>query len=217
MLISECLENGLDGLPPVGGADDLHLLVFEQRGQRKDVAGVVVDHQHLAPAQHLVGTVQALAARCIRSGRSATTRCRNSAVSSSRRSGERTSLSTMLLASVRSCCCSASLRSLPVNTTTGTSRQRRLGVDLLQQLEAAHVGQAQVQHHAVEGLRAHRGERLAAGVHGHDLDVLVARAAPRSPAARSVVLDDQQPLGARRGEFLDAVERVLAARPRSPP
>ena len=40
------------------------------------------------PTQRLVGLVQALHHRCLAGGRSAITRCRNSAVSSSRRSGD---------------------------------------------------------------------------------------------------------------------------------
>ena len=50
----------VDRLAAVGRADHLHLLVLEQRGQREDVARVVVDDQHLAAAQRLVGAVQAL-------------------------------------------------------------------------------------------------------------------------------------------------------------
>ena len=202
MLRSGVLLDQVDRLAAVGRADHLHLLVLEQRGQGEDVARVVVDDQHLAAAQHLVASrAAARASPASSGGRSVTTRCRNSAVSSSSRSGDCTSFSTMLLAIALSRACSSAVRSLPVKTTTGTSRQRRLGVHLLEQLEAGHVGQAQVEHDAVERLR---------------------RAAPPAPRRRVptaaismsswpssstidvaldvVVLDDQQPLGARRGE-----------------
>ncbi len=59
--------------------------------------------------------------RCLSAGRSVTMRCRNSAVSSSRRSGDSTPLTTMLRAMVCSCASSSTDNSRPVNTTTGTS------------------------------------------------------------------------------------------------
>ena len=65
MSISTTLRSGvlldqLDRLPAVGGAEHLHLLVLEHRGQREDVARVIVHHQHLAAAQHFVRAVQPL-------------------------------------------------------------------------------------------------------------------------------------------------------------
>ena len=60
--------------------------------------------------------------RCFAGGRSVITRCRNSAVSSSSRSGERTPFSTMLFAFWRSSVSSAVDSSRPVNTTIGVSR-----------------------------------------------------------------------------------------------
>src|SRR5581483_2304498 len=59
--------------------------------------------------------------RCLSGGRSETTRCRNNAVSSSSRSGDSTSFTTTLRASVRSRASSSGASSLPVNTTTGSS------------------------------------------------------------------------------------------------
>ena len=46
---------------------------------------------------------------------------------------------------------------------------------------------------------------------GHDLDVVVAEQLDDGLPLDVVVLDDQQPLGARRGEVLDAVERRFQA------
>ena len=46
---------------------------------------------------------------------------------------------------------------------------------------------------------------------GHDLDVLVAEQLDDGLPLDVVVLDDQQPLGARGGEVLDAVERRFQA------
>ena len=93
----------------------------------------------------------------------------------------------------------------------GHVRQGRLGVHFLQQLEASHVGQPQVEHHAVEGLVEHRLQRLVAGGDGHHLDVFIAEQLDDGLPLDVVVLDDQQPLGARGGEVLDAVERRFQA------
>ncbi len=100
----------------------------------------------------------------------------------------------MLLAMVLSRACSSVDRSLPVNTTTGTSTQLGLGVHLLQQVEARHVGQAQVQHHAVEGLVGQCRQRLAAGAGRHDVDVVVAQQLDNGLLLDLVVLDHQQSL-----------------------
>ena len=59
--------------------------------------------------------------RCFSSGRSATTRCRNSAVSSRSRSGDSTPLTTTLRAMVCRRASSSAVSSRPVNTTTGVS------------------------------------------------------------------------------------------------
>ena len=131
----------------------------------------------------------ARAAAASRSGSSATTRCRNSAVSSNRRSGDWTSLSTTLLATVRSCASSSSVSSLPVNTTTGRSRERAIRLHPLEQLEAGHVGQAQVDDAAIDGRLLQHLERLGAGADRRDLDVVVQQQLDDAPALDFVVLD----------------------------
>ena len=57
--VGRVLED-VDGLPAIGRADHVHLLVLEQRGQSEDVARVVIDHQHLAAAQDFLGAVEPL-------------------------------------------------------------------------------------------------------------------------------------------------------------
>ena len=123
------------------------------RRQREDVARVVVHDEHLAAARaRRSSRAAARASAACRPGRSATTRCRNSAVSSNSRSGDCTSLSTMLLATSFSRASSSADSSLPVKTTTGTSRSVGVGLHPLEQLEAAHVRQPQIDDAAVERL-----------------------------------------------------------------
>ena len=150
----------------------------------------------LADAGRRRSGAAARASAASRRGRSATTRCRKSAVSSSSRSGDSTPLTTTL----------ARQRVQPRVLLGGqllagedddrqVAQRRRRRCMLLEQLEAGHVRQPQVEHHAVERL---------------------ARAAPRAPPRRcrpaaistsswpsssrdaqllgGVVLDDQQPL-----------------------
>ena len=83
-------------------------------------------------------------------------------------------MTTTLRASVCSRASSSGDSSLPVKTTTGRSRERGVVADALEHLEARHVGQPQVEHHAVVRLLAQRVERLGAGAGRVDLDVVVA-------------------------------------------
>ena len=88
-------------------------------------------------------------------------------------------------------------------------RERRIGADLLQHLEARHVRQPQVENDAVARLLAQRCERLRAGADRNDLDVVVAEQLGDAHLLGRIVLDDEQTLAARLGVFLDARQRVF--------
>ena len=155
--------------------------------EREDVADVVVDDQHALAGQRLVGVVQASRA-CAASpaGRSAITRCRNSAVSSSRRSGDCTPLSTMLLAILRSCDLLAFGELAAGEHDDRHVAQAAAPVWIrASSSKPGDVGQLQVEHDAVErsvcaSLPAPR-RRVD---DGRDLDVVVARSARRCSSAR---------------------------------
>ena len=85
--------------------------------------------------------------------------------------------------------------------------QRRVVLDLLQHLESRDVGQAQVEHHAVEALLAQLVERAAAGIGGDDLDVGMGQQLADAEALGLVVLGDQQALLARPHIVVDAGKR----------
>ena len=118
----------------------------------------------------------------------------------------------MLRAMVCSCASSSADSSRPVNTTTGTSDSAASSLDLLQHLEAGHVGQAQIEHDAVERLLAQSRQRVLARCRR-----CRSRCRREPSSSRDahllgrIVLDDQQPLAARRGVFLDARERRVDA------
>ena len=146
---------------------------------------------------------------CFSGGRSATTRWRNSAVSSSSRSGDSTPLTTTLRASVCSRASSSGDSSLPVKTTTGRSRSVGSSRMLLEHLEARHVRQPQVEHHAVVRLLAQRCERLVAGS-----DVAMSMSSCPSSSAMlicsaSLSSTTSSRLRARRRVFLDPRQRRL--------
>ena len=103
---------------------------------------------------------------------------------------------------------------MPVKTTTGTAASSALGVHFLQQLEACHVRQAQVEYDTIKGPIARIVAQcfLAGRQRRNQLDVIVAEQFGDGLALDVVVLDNQQPLGARGGEALDAVE---SRRPRA--
>ena len=68
---------------------------------------------------------------------------------------------------------------------------------LLQHIEAAHIGQPQIEHHAIVIAFRKRQKRVAAGVDHVDIDVLVAQQFARAELFGRIVFDDQQPLAAR--------------------
>ena len=82
---------------------------------------------------------------------------------------------------------------------------------MLEHLEAGHVGQAEVEHRAVERGAAEGGERLATGRRGRDLDVVVTEQLGDAHLLGGVVLDDEELPVARRGVLLDPAERRLEA------
>ena len=67
---------------------------------------------------------------------------------------------------------------------------------LLQKLESGHVGQPQVEHHAVVALLLDRGQRFAAGGDNVDIDVVVAQQRPDTELLRRIIFDDQEALAA---------------------
>jgi hypothetical protein len=79
----------------------------------------------------------------------------------------------------------------------------------LEQLEAAHVRQTQVDDATVEALRAQRREGLASAADGGDFDVLVTEQLHDGRAFPAVVFDDQKPLRVRLDVGLQLVESAL--------
>ena len=61
--------------------------------------------------------------------------------------------------------------------------------NLLEHFEAGHVGELQIQHHAVRGIFAKHGEGIRAGFGGGNFDVLVAQEFGDALALGFVVLD----------------------------
>ena len=143
---------------------------------------------------------------------SATTRCRNSAVSSNSRSGDCTSLSTMLLASVRKL-----FFLLGGQFLAGENHDRHVAQGPVRPAffpatsKPAHVRQAQIQHAAVKRPVQQHLQRLGAGADGRDLDVIMAQQFHDAFAFHFVVLHHQQPFDARSDECLDAVETLFQA------
>ena len=96
-----------------------------------------------------------------------------------------------------------------MKTTTGTSRQPLVLADALEHLEAGHVRQAKIEHHAVARLLGERRQRRGAAVGRHDVEVVVTEQLLDAQLLRRVVLDDEQPLPPRRGVRLETRDRRI--------
>ena len=90
----------------------------------------------------------------------------------------------------------------------GELAQPDLALDPGDELEAGHVGQAQVEHHAVERLPLQRLERIGAGGDRGGLHVAVADQLGDALLLRLVVLDHQQALDRPVDELVQRGERL---------
>ena len=196
-----------DRLAAGRGGKNFHAASFQHTAQREDVAGVVVHQQRGLTDQILVGTVEFLQMRCFSIGNSVITRCKNSDVSSSRRSGEFTPFTTMLRAIVCNSASSSTESSRPVNTMTGTLDNEFIFADAVEYFETAHVRQPQIEHDAVVWVLAQGGKRTRAGFGRDDLDIVVIQQFPDAHPFGRIVLDDQQAFAARPGVFHDLGQR----------
>ena len=109
-------------------------------------------------------------------------------------------LETMLLALRRSSLCSASVSSRPVNTTIGISLHSAVQLHPIEQLEAGHVGQAQIEHDAVETALPSSSSASAPVPAERDCDVVVIEQLADAQLFRRIVLDHQQLPHARLGK-----------------
>ena len=199
----------VDGLPAVGGADHFNSMALEQRGEGEDIAGVVVHHEHFAPVQDLVGAVQPLEQLLFfhrQVGHDAMEEQRGLV---QQPLGRLDVLEDDALGHGLEPHFIVVGKLLAGEDDDGNILQGWFRLKLLQQLEAAHVRQAQVEHDAVERPVEQGVERLAAGGDGRQLDVLMVEQLDDGLALDVVVLDDQKPFGARGGEVPEAVEGDL--------
>ena len=78
-----------------------------------------------------------------------------------------------------------------------------------EELEASHIGQAEVEDAAIEVAVEHQLQSLLAGGGGADLEIGVMEQRNDALAFEFVVLHHEQALGARGGKDLDAIERGI--------
>ena len=74
----------------------------------------------------------------------------------------------------------------------------------LEDVEASHVGQTQVEHDAVERFSRDRFERFGSRDDDGDIDIVVAKQFANTDLFRGIIFHDQQSLAPRGGIILDA-------------
>ena len=199
------------GLVAGGGGDHLHAAAFQNAAQRKDVAHVVVHHQHRLAHQVVVGAVQPLN-HLLFLGR----QVGDDAVQEQRRFvqqplGRFDSLDHDAAGNGVQPRVFLGRQLLAGKYHDGQVAQRLVGAELLQHLKAGDVGQAQVENHAVKGPLAERREALLTGA-GRAISIssCPSRARMLTCSAGSSSTTSRR---RRRGEaeLLDARERGLQA------
>src|SRR5262249_53887501 len=208
--IASALYEG-DGLLSGSRGDHLHVVPLEQTVEREDVADVVVDHQHLAPAERLITLVQPLDHLLLRRGQIGDHAVKEQGGLIQQPLGRAHPLQHDALGIL------TQLDLLLIGELAAREDDDRRAVQLLvrlhlgEQLETGHVRQAQVEHDTIEVTLAHGGERLGASADGSDLHIGVAEELPYAQLFGRVVFDHEQPAYMRCGEALETLERVLEA------
>ena len=88
-------------------------------------------------------------------------------------------------------------------------RQRFVVTQALQNLEARHVGQPQIEHDTIGGLLLQPRQGGRAGIDRFDVDVVVSKKLGDAELLGRIILDDEQALAAMFDKGLDAGERSL--------
>ena len=196
-------------LPPVRRADDFHLVIFQNRRERKNVSRIVVHHERLAPAQRLVGIVQPREHLLFRFRQT-----RHDAMQEQRRFVEQTVrrlhvLEHDALGQRSQLLLLLGAQFLPGEHDDRHVAQGRFRLHFFQKRITAHVRQAQIEHAAVELIVHQYLERVRSRADRLNFNVVVLEQFHDAVALHFVVLDDEQPLRARRDKLLDAVEAFI--------
>ncbi len=191
----------LDGLVAGRRGQDPHPAPLQHAAQREDVAGVVVDQQNGSIDEILVGAVQPLQ-HALLFGR----QVGHDAVQEER------GLVQQTLGRLHAFHDDAARHRMKpgiffrAEFSPGEHDDRHVGqpfvgCKLFQHLEARHVGQAQIEHHAVCRLPPQRIERTTAGACGFYLDIVMAEQFRDAHLLGRIVFNDQQAFPPRRSHI----------------
>ena len=169
--VRRALQHG-DCLAACAGGQHRHASAFQNTAQREDVADVIIDHQHLAAHQRLVGAMQPLKhALLLRR------KIRNHAMQEERRLIQQTlrRLNVLYDNAARQCPQPRILirrQLLACKHHDRKLNERGRLLHPLQHLDSGHVRQSKVQNHAVERLLLDLCQRIFAGIDDRNVDVL---------------------------------------------
>ena len=184
MATSGCRFQQRDRFAPGGGGQHMHAAPLQHARQREDVAGVVVDQQHLPPDQVLVGAGQPVEHSLLllrQFGDDPVQEQRRFVEQALRRldaldhdaARHRVQLRVLLGGQLA-----------PGEHHHGNVRERNIVADLLEHVEAGHIRQPEIEHDAIARLVAEDRQRVLALAGGDDLDVVVAEQARGCSSAR---------------------------------
>ncbi len=191
--------------------EHFHAAPFEYAAQGKDIARVIVDQQHRTPDQIFIRTVQALEHALL-----GLRQVSDNPMQEQRR------LVQQALGRFHALDHDAARHGVQPRVFVGREfapgehhhrdiAKRRIVANSLQHLEPRHVGQLQVEHHAIDAVVAQLQQRARAGIGRHDFYIVGSQQFGDALALGFIVFDQQQTLAARLGVALDAGKGILQA------
>ena len=200
-----------DRLAAGRGREHFHAAPLEHAAQGKDVARVIVDQQHGASNQIFIRAVQAFQHALL-----ALRQIGDHAMQEQRRLIQQ-AFGRFHALHHDAACHGVQLRVFVGQEFAsgeyhhGDIAERCIVANSLQHLESRHVGQLQVEHHAIYGVVAQLQQRAGARVGRHDFYIVGTQQLGDALALGFIVFHQQQPLAARLGVAFDARKGILQA------
>ena len=198
-----------DGLLAGCGRKHAHFATFQDAAEREDIARVIIDEKNGAAHQVFIGVVQLLEHALLvwrqvthqpvqEEGRLIEQPFRQFDTLDDHAAGNRVKPGLLFGGKLAA-----------GEHDDGDVGQPLVAAHPLEDLEAAHVGKPQIEHHAIAALVVEYGQGVGAGIRGEDVDVVMCEQLGDAEALGSVVFDDEEAFAPWLAEVPDARDCAL--------